>query len=184
MRQNPDRRRFLKVAGSAAFTSSLFTGNIRGANDRINLAFIGVGRMGSSNVGFAAKVPGFEIGSVCDVYQPTLDAAVRQARQLGYTGVKAVRDFREILADKSIDAVSIAAPDHWHAYMAIEACKAGKDVWVEKPACVYVEEGVKMIEAARRYHRVVQAGTMQRSGAYFQQARAIVTRGDLGDITF
>jgi predicted dehydrogenase len=162
----------------------LFTGNIRGANDKINLAFIGLGRMGTANIGFAAKVPGFEIASVCDVYRPALDAGVDQVRKLGFTGVKAVRDFREILADKSIEAVSIATPDHWHAYMAIEACKAGKDVWVEKPACVYVEEGVKMIEAARKYDRVVQGGTMQRSGAFFRKAREIVNSGELGDITF
>ena len=95
-----------------------------------------------------------------------------------------MKDFREILADKSIDAVCIATPDHWHAYMTVEACKAGKDVYVEKPACVYVEEGVKMVEAARKYKRVVQAGTMQRSGEYFRQAVEIVRSGDLGDVTF
>ena len=71
---------------------------------------------------------------------------------------KPVKDFREILADKSIDAVCISTPDHWHAYMTVEACKAGKDVYVEKPACVYVEEGQKMVQAARKYNRVVQAG--------------------------
>ena len=178
------RRDFLKTAGAAALTTSLFTGDVRGANDRINLAFIGAGRMGTGNIGYAAKVPGFEIVSVCDVYQPALDAAAAQVKKLGFGSVKPVKDFREILADKSIDAVSIATPDHWHAYMAVEACKAGKDVWVEKPACVYVEEGVKMIQAARKYNRVVQGGTMQRSGAFFQKAREIVKSGDLGDITF
>lgn len=157
---------------------------MRGANDRLNVAFIGVGRMGSSNVGFAAKTPGVEIVAVCDVYQPALERAQAQARKLGFAGCKAVRDFREILADKSIDAVSIATPDHWHAYLTVEACKAGKDVWVEKPACVYVEEGPKMVEAARKYKRVVQAGTMQRSGGFFQKAREIVKRGDLGEISF
>ena len=114
----------------------------------------------------------------------TSSAPQAQARKLGFNGVKAVSDFREILSDKSIDAVSISAPDHWHAYMAVEACKAGKDVWVEKPSCVYVEEGVKMVEAARKYNHVVQAGTMQRSGRFFQKAREIVKSGDLGDITF
>jgi len=137
-----------------------------------------VGRMGSGNIGYSAKVPGFQIVSVCDVYQPALEKAQAQARRLGFEEVKAVKDFREILADKSIDAVSIATPDHWHAYLTVEACKAGKDVWVEKPACVYVEEGPKMVEAARKYKRVVQAGTMQRSGGFFQKA------GDLGDISF
>src|ERR1035438_1539648 len=123
-----DRRAFLKLAGGAALTSSLFTGNLKGANNKVNIAFIGVGRMGSGNIGYCANVPGFEIVAVCDVYQPALDAAVERARKHGFTGVKAIRDFREILADKSIDAVSIATPDHWHAYMAVEACKAGKDV--------------------------------------------------------
>jgi len=184
MAQDSLRRDFLKTAAGAAFTSSLFTGNLRGANDRIAIAFIGCGAMGSSNIGYCAQVPGFEIVAVCDVYQPTLGKAQAQAQKLGFSGVKAVHDFREILADKSIDAVSIATPDHWHAYIAVEACKAGKDVWVEKPACVYVDEGRKMLEAARKYNRVVQAGTMQRSGGFFQKAREIVKRGDLGEITF
>src|SRR5512132_572447 len=157
------RRDFLKT-GAAALTTSLFTVAMKGANDKVNIAFIGVGAMGSGNVGYAAKVPGFQITHVCDVWQPNLEKAEAQAKKLGFTGVKAVRDFREILADKSVDAVCISAPDHWHPYMTVEACKQGKDVYVEKPACVYVEEGMKMVEAARKYKRVVQAGTMQRSG--------------------
>jgi len=184
MAQDSPRREFLKTAGGAALTASLFTGNLRGANDKPNIAFIGCGRMGSSNIDFAAKTGGVEIVAVCDVYQPALERAEAQARRLGFNGVKGHRDFREILADKSIDAVAIATPDHWHAYITVEACKAGKDVWCEKPACVYVEEGQKMVEAARKYKRVVQAGTMQRSGGFFQKARAIVKSGDLGDITF
>ena len=95
-----------------------------------------------------------------------------------------MRDFREIIADKSIDAVCISTPDHWHAYMMVEACKAGKDVYVEKPSCVYVEEGQKMVEAARKYKRVVQAGTMQRSGGYFKKAAEIVDDGSIGEVTF
>jgi predicted dehydrogenase len=182
--ESGDRRQFLKAAGAAALTSSFFTSNLRGANDRVNVAFIGVGRMGTGNIGYAAKVPGIQIVSVCDVYQPALEKAQAQAKRLGFEDTKALKDFREILADKSVDAVSIAAPDHWHAYMTIEACKAGKDVWVEKPACVYVEEGTKMVEAARKYKRVVQAGTMQRSGGFFQKAREIVKSGELGDISF
>jgi predicted dehydrogenase len=181
---SPGRREFLKTAGGAALTTSLFAGNLRGANDKPNIAFIGCGRMGTGNIDYAAKTGGVEITGVCDVYQPALERAQAQARRLGFTSVKTYKDFREILADKSIDAVSIATPDHWHAYITVEACKAGKDVWCEKPACVYVEEGVKMVEAARKYKRVVQAGTMQRSGGFFQKAREIVKSGDLGDITF
>jgi len=179
-----DRRGFLQAGAGAALASSLFTRGIRGANERVSLAFIGSGRMGSANIGFAARVPGFEIVSVCDVFQPAREAAIERARKLGFGGVKPMRDFREILADRSIDAVCIATPDHWHAYMTIEACKAGKDVWVETPACVYVEEGVKMIAAARKYNRIVQAGTIRRSGGLFQKARDVVTSGALGAITF
>ena len=178
------RRDFLKAAGAAALTSSIFTGNLKGANDRVNIGFIGVGAMGSGNIGYAAKVPGFQIAAVCDVYQPALERAQAQAKRLGFEGVKPVKDFREILADKSIDAVCISTPDHWHAYMTVEACKAGKDVYVEKPSFVYIDEGPKMVEAARKYKRVVQAGTMQRSGKFFQKAREIVKSGELGDITF
>ena len=113
------RREFLKAAGGVALSSSFFTGKIRGANDRVNIGFIGVGRMGSGNIGYAAKVPGFQIVAVCDVYQTALEKAQAQARRLGFEEVKAVKDFREILADKSIDAVSIATPDHWHAYLTV-----------------------------------------------------------------
>ena len=156
-------------------TASLFTGSIKGANDRVNVAFIGVGRMGSGNAGYAAKVPGFETVAVCDVYQPALER---------FAGVKARKDFREILADRSIDAVCISTPDHWHAYMTVEACKAGKDVYVETPAFVYVEEGVKVVEAARKYKRVVQAGTVERSSAPLQKAREMVKSGALGEVRF
>jgi predicted dehydrogenase len=172
------RRDFLKTAGSA-FTASLLTGSVKGANDRIVGAFIGMGRMGMANLEFAQKMENVSITSVCDVYEPHLQKAVAAC------GGKAapVRDFREILADKEVDFVCISTPDHWHAYMTIEACKAGKDVYVEKPICVTVEEGVQMVQAARKYSRVVQAGTMQRSGIHFQQAAQMVRRGDLGKVT-
>ena len=177
------RRDFLKTAGGAALTASLFTGNVKGANDRIAAAFIGMGRMGQGNLGYAMKQPGLEVVALCDVYQPNLEMAQARA-QKGGQKPRAVHDFREILADKSIDVVNISTPDHWHAYMMVEACKAGKDVYVEKPACVYVEEGERMVEAARKYKRVVQAGTMQRSGGYFKKAAEIVKSGELGEITF
>jgi predicted dehydrogenase len=176
------RREVLKTAG-AAFATSFFTGKVKGANDRVAVGFIGVGAMGSENLGYAMKVPGFVPAAVCDVYQPHLERAEAAARQGGFQP-KAVKDFRDILADKSIDAVCISTPDHWHAYMTVEACKAGKDVYVEKPACVYIEEGRKMVEAARKYNRIVQAGTMQRSGGYFKKAAELVKSGAPGDVTF
>jgi predicted dehydrogenase len=178
-----DRRDVLKGA-VAAFTTALFTGRVKGANDRVTIGHIGVGAMGSSNLGHALKlVDDVEPVAVCDVYQPALEKAVAAALKAGKT-VKPVRDFREILADKSVDAVCISTPDHWHAYMAIEACKQGKDVFVEKPASVYVEEGQKMVQAARKYNRVVQGGTMQRSGGYFKKAAEVIQSGLIGEVTF
>ncbi len=175
------RRDFLKAAGGAALTTSIFTGNLKGANDKLAIAHIGTGAMGQGNIGFAAKA-GFQLVALCDVWQANLERAQARARKLGHEP-RLVKDFREIIADKSIDVVCISTPDHWHAYMMVEACKAGKDVYVEKPACVYVDEGFKMIEAARKYKRVVQGGTMQRSGYFFKKAVEIVKSGELGQIT-
>jgi len=176
---NP-RRDFLKSASTTVLTTNLFTGRVKGANDRIRSAFIGMGRMGRGNLNAAMKQDNLEVAAVCDVYKPHLDQAV----QLTEGKAKGIKDFREILADKSIDAVCISTPDHWHAYMTVEACKAGKDVYVEKPVCVTVEEGVKMVQAARKYRRVVQAGTMQRSGVHFQKAVEVVKSGEIGQVTF
>jgi predicted dehydrogenase len=177
-----DRRDLLKGA-VATLTTALFTGRVKGANDRVTVGYIGVGAMGSSNLGYAQELLDVEPVAVCDVYQPTLEKAVAAAAKADKT-VKAVRDFREILEDKSVDAVCISTPDHWHAYMTVEACKQGKDVFVEKPASVYVEEGQQMVQAARKYKRVVQAGTMQRSGGYFKKAAEIVQSGLIGEVTF
>ncbi len=166
------------------------TGAVRGANDRIRVAFIGMGRMGLSNLRVAMRQPGVEVAAVCDVYQPHLEKAVAMSARGendepgARPAAKGIADFREILRDKSIDAVCIATPDHWHPYMSVEACKAGKDVYVEKPICVALEEGRKMVQAARKYNRVVQVGTQQRSGVHFQKACEIVRSGKLGKITF
>src|SRR5262249_34040369 len=158
-----ERRDFLKTAG-AALTTSIFTGKVRGANDRIRVAFIGMGRMGTESMENALKVPGVEVPVLCDVYQPNLERAVAISGR-GPDGTpdarskaKGINDFRDVLHDKSIDAVNVSTPDHWHAYMTVEACKNGKDVYVEKPICVAIDEGRKMVQAARKYDRVVQVG--------------------------
>src|SRR6185436_15607750 len=177
-------RRDLVKSAAAIYTTNLFTGRLWGANDTLQTAFIGMGRMGLGNMNAAMKQDKLRVAAVCDVYQPALDGAVDKTKAQAGGAARAVKDFREIMADKSIDAVCIATPDHWHAYMAVEACKAGKDVYVEKPISVTIDEGKKMVQAARKYKRVVQAGTMQRSGGYFLQAAEIVKSGKLGEITF
>lgn len=185
LRGSMDRRDFLKAAGVAGVTANLFTGNLRGANDRIALAMIGTGAQGMSNLRNAlAARDSAQVVTLCDVYQPALDKATAAVRAEYGSNPKTVRDFREILADKSIDAVCISTPDHWHALMSVEACKAGKDVYVEKPAFVYLDEGPRMVEAARKYNRVVQGGTMQRSMPTFLKAKEIIDSGALGKITW
>ncbi len=171
------RRNLLKA--SAAFTTSLFTGKVKGANDRPAVGYIGLGKMGRANESISIG-QGFEPAVVCDVFQRNLDFGVK----ISEGRAKPVRDFREVLANPSIDAVCIAAPDHWHAYMTVEACKAGKDVYVEKPVCYTVDEGVKMVQAAHKYGRVVQSGTMQRSATHFRQAVDLVKNGALGKVRF
>ncbi|MGO9258943.1 MAG: Gfo/Idh/MocA family protein [Bryobacteraceae bacterium] len=181
--QNLIPRRQVLTTAAAALTTSLFTGRVKGANDRLSVGFIGLGAMGSGNLGYAMKVPEVQPVAICDIYQPHEERALAAALKGGFQP-KPVKDFRDVLADKSIDAVCISTPDHWHAYMAVEACKAGKDVWVEKPAATYVEEAQKMVQAARKYNRVVQAGTMQRSGGYFRKAAELVAAGTVGEVTF
>lgn len=181
--EKPITRRSASLALGTAFTTSIFTGQVKGANDRVAVGFIGLGAMGSGNLRYSMQVPGLQPAALCDVYQPHLERAEAAARKGGYE-IKGTDDFRNIIADKSIDAVCISTPDHWHPYMTVEACKAGKDVYVEKPAAVYVDEGVKMVQAARKYNRIVQAGTMQRSGAYFKKAAELVKSGIAGEVTF
>src|SRR3954469_4685577 len=109
-------RRDVLGATATALTTAIFTGNVKGANDRIAVGFIGLGAMGSGNLGYAMKIPEAQPVALCDVYQPHLERAQDVARKGGLQP-KTSRDFREIIADKSIDAVCISTPDHWHAYM-------------------------------------------------------------------
>jgi predicted dehydrogenase len=177
-----DRRAFLR-SGAAATAATAFATPAFSANDRISAAFVGVGTMGSENLKAAMGQPGVVVSAVCDVFQPNLERAAAIARRGGHQP-KEVRDFRQILSDPSIDVVCVSTPDHWHPYITVEACKAGKDVYVEKPACVSIDEGQVMLQAARKHNRVVQAGTWQRSGAHFQKACEIVQSGELGKIAF
>ena len=179
-----NRRDFMK---RAAFTSAgvslsmagFSTTSVLGANDRIRLGVIGTGRQGVDDMkNFMHH--GVEVAAVCDVYQPNLEKGLAAAGGKA----KSFKDFRNVLDDKEIDVVLIATPDHWHALPEVEACKAGKDVYVEKPICVAVEEGQKMVAAARKYGRVVQVGLWQRSNLHFQKAVELVQSGVLGKVSF
>jgi predicted dehydrogenase len=178
---NTRRRRFLATAGSA-LTTAVLPENVKGANDRVRVGFIGTGVMGQGNMAFAAREPEIDIAGLCDVFQPNLDQARQRSEEAGHKP-EIFRDFRDLIASPSIDAVCISTPDHWHALMTVEACKAGKDVYVEKPVCTYVGEAPIMIEAARKYKRVVQVGTQSRSAGHMAEIREIVQSGQLGAIT-
>lgn len=150
------------------------------ASDRIRVGVIGCGGMGRLDLADFQKNRDVEIAAVCDVFEPNLQAALRIAGER----TPAHKDFRRILEDKSIDAVVVATPDHWHPVIAIEACNAGKDVYVEKPISHTVREGRLMVECASRQQRVVQVGIQQRSGSHFQRAVKIVQDGRIGDVLF
>jgi predicted dehydrogenase len=179
------RREFIRTgaAGAAgaglALSSRPASARIIGANDRIVMALIGAGRMGIGNMKNALKHDNVGVAAVCDVYRPNLEKGAAAA-----PGAEKYTDFRKILDRKDIDAVIIGTPDHWHALQTIMACQAGKDVYVEKPISITIEEGRKMVEAARKYNRVVQVGTQQRSGMIFQRAAEIIRDGKIGRISF
>jgi predicted dehydrogenase len=153
-------------------------GRVLGANDRVRVGVIGTGRQGTGVMRGHQRLADVEIAAIADVYAPNL----AKAAEVVPAAAKHA-DFRRILDDTSIDAVVIATPDHWHALMTILACQAGKDVYVEKPTSVAIAEGRAMVQAARKYKRIVQVGTQQRSQPHFQKAAEIVRSGEIGDVT-
>jgi len=166
------RRRFLGVMTAASYQ------RILGANDRVGVGFIGYGLIGAQHVYDFQNQKDADLVAVCEVYQPRLEQGLAACgpRAKGY------RDFRKMLESRDVDAVVISTPDHWHALMTILACAAGKDVYVEKPMTLFVREGRWMVNAARRYRRIVQVGTQQRSGRHYQKAVEILRSGYLGKI--
>ena len=176
-----NRRTFLKSAAVAAVATSRFP--ILGANDRVNVAVIGMGGRGRDHVKFFSELKQeCAIRAVCDVNQAARERAVAQVEKLGGARPKEVRDMRSLFDDKEIDAVSIATPNHWHALATIWACQAGKDVYVEKPACHNIWEGQQMIAAARKYNRIVQVGSQSRSLEHRIQAMDLLHKGEIGQI--
>jgi predicted dehydrogenase len=170
-----DRRAFL---GGAALAANA-TRTALGANDRIRLGLLGAGGRGRHVARVFATHPDCLVAAVCDVYQPNLE----QAKADTGGAADAYADYRRVLERKDIDAVLIAAPDHWHGPMTVAACEAGKDVYVEKPLSNNIADCLKMIEAARRHQRVVQVGLQQRSWPHFQDAAKLVQDGLIGRVS-
>jgi len=152
------------------------------ANDTLRVAVCGVNGRGREHVAGWSKLKDARITAICDV-DLNVTGRVKKSIESRYGSEPAVvQDIRRLLDDKSIDAISIATPNHWHALATIWACQAGKDVYVEKPVSHNVSEGRRMVEAARGYHRIVQTGTQCRSHQGIQDAVAFLRSGKLGQI--
>lgn len=173
-----NRRRLLQAAGACTLSAASYS-RVWGANERIGVGLIGYGLIGKRHLATFSQLPDVDLTAVADCHRGRRDegrgAAGKQAA--GYS------DFRQLLDDKSVQAVVIATPDHWHALMTMLACAAGKDVYVEKPLTLFVREGVWMQTVAARTKRIVQVGTQQRSGTHYQQARQLIQQGALGTIS-
>ena len=172
------RRTFLQVSGLSALAAA----RSWGANDRINVAVIGVGGRGRNHIEEYAKQPGARIYALCDVDQANLERGIALAKRLTSETPKSFKDMKDVFADPEVNAVSMPLPNHWHALATIWACQAGKDVYVEKPACHDPYEGRQMVAAARKYGRVVQVGSQSRSIAHKRRAIQLLQDGAIGKV--
>ena len=173
------RRDFTKTLVLASAGTALDPGRSAEAHNRVRLGFIGLGNRGDQVLDAFLKHPDAEVAALCDLSEGYMDHAAQKAG----TSPKRFKDYRQLLEQKDIDAVVIATPDHWHAIQTVQACQAGKDVYVEKPLSLCVAEGRKMVEAARKHNRVCQVGIHRRSVALCQEATAFVRNGGLGKVT-
>ena len=183
-----DRRGFISKAGKTAvalaaagpFIKSGFAQN--SPNDRINVAVMGIRSRGRAHMESFSKLKNVEVAVLCDVDERLFPEAQADLEKMSGKKARTEVDIRRVLEDKSIDAISIACCNHWHALATIWACQAGKDVYVEKPTSHNIWEGRKMIEAASKYKRIVQVGTQSRSSAVCQTAMDFLHSGKLGEI--
>jgi predicted dehydrogenase len=195
--KHKSRREFIKesiavgaVAGSSVLGSgtalginAASQGRVLGANDRIRIGLVGCGGQGRADLDKAIRIKNIECIALCDVDDSQTNRTANMVEVVttqkpGFTS----RDFRKLLDLKDLDAVIVGTPDHWHALPTIMACQAGKDVYVEKPLSVSIGEGRAIVTAARKYDRVVQMGTQQRSAPHYRDAVEYVKSGTLGKI--
>ncbi len=183
------RRGFVGTVGATAGAAAWLGARasearaIQRANDRIRLGLIGAGSRGNQLLSEFLKRDEFVFTAVADVDDHHAgETADRIAKAKGGDRPRTMRDYRALLDGDLVDAVVIATPDHWHAHPTIQACQAGKDVYVEKPLAHNVAEGQAMIRAAKKHHRLVSVGTQQRSSENFQKAVETVQSGKLGDV--
>jgi predicted dehydrogenase len=154
------------------------------AGDKVNIAVIGVGGRGTAHVKNYLQIPNARIAALCDVNTAQTERNSQTVLKAYGTAPKVYQDLRKLYEDKEIDAVSIATPNHWHALATIWACQAGKDVYVEKPACYNVFEGQQMVKAARKYNRMVQVGMQSRTIPYKRRAVELLQSGAIGKVYY
>ena len=186
METNPttesSRRTFLRTAGAAALTAASYS-RVMGANDKINVAVVGLGGRGQNHMDGYLDIAGCRISALCDVNQAAVERAqAKVTKKSGEAAPKGYGDMKDVFADKNVDAVSMPLPNHWHALATIWACQAGKDVYIEKPACYNVFEGRQMVAAARKYNRMVQVGSQSRSMPHKIKAMQLLSEGVIGPI--
>jgi predicted dehydrogenase len=170
------RRDFLRGVSTA---TALSYSRVMGANDRVQLGLIGCGSRGRSDMGKFQKTGTTDVVALCDIYGVQIDGAQQEAPK-----AKGFTDHRKLLEMKEVDVCLIATPDHWHAQTTIDALNAGKDVYVEKPLTLRIEEGPPIVKAARVNNRICQVGMQQRSGQHYLQAkREYMDTGKLGKVT-
>lgn len=169
-----NRRTFLAAAGFSTLSAA--------PNRPIRVGVVGSGSRGTYVMGVFQKNPGVTIAAICDVYEPNLERALSTAAKAQAKAPTSYRNYRDLLADKNIDAVLIATPEHWHYQMVIDALAAAKDVYVEKPLCHTPEEGVRLVEAEKKSKQIVQVGMQRRSYDLYLQARQVVAAGTLGSV--
>jgi len=181
--KNLSRRRF--VGASAGLAGGLVFGlnpRAQGSNERVRLAIVGLGGRGITLAQMFARRPDIEIAWLCDPDSRRWARSVNAFDPPLLRAPQTAGDFRRILDDRTVDALVVATPDHWHGLITILACQAGKDVYVEKPLAHNLREGRAMIAAARKHQRVVQVGTQCRSASYARAAKQFIAAGKLGNV--
>lgn len=173
-----DRRQALLAAGLTAASYD----RILGANDRVRAGYVGLGNRGHNALLPASMDLRIDIAAVCDVFAPQIDRALTLIHKESGAKPASYTDYHDVFERDDIDVVFLAVPEHWHAKMTIEACEAGKDVYVEKPLAHTVEECLAIVEAVKRTGRVVQVGLQQRSMKIYRDALAQVKQGVIGNV--
>ncbi|UCC98577.1 MAG: Gfo/Idh/MocA family oxidoreductase [Phycisphaerales bacterium] len=177
------RRAFMKssIAAGVGLTMAAPFSRVRGANDAVRVAVVGINGRGGSHISAFSKMDGVRLAGLCDVDKKVLERRAKSFKDRNQK-VATYVDTRELLEDRNIDVISLATPNHWHSLATIWACQAGKDVYVEKPCSHNVFEGRKCVEAARKYNRIVQHGTQSRSSRSWARQIAAVQSGKYGKL--